>query len=110
MLAANATATRCFGRDPRPLIPHGRPPRAGDVMGVDLALLDGDAAAVVAWFVDGRAVDPGDEETTRKHSLGDLEMVVPHLSEAGRTYFGPLLEMVRAVDSAKQARSSTKPD
>ena len=79
-------------------------------MGVDLALLDGDAAAVVAWFVDGRAVDPGDEETTRKHSLGDLEMVVPHLSEAGRTYFGPLLEMVRAVDSAKQARSSTKPD
>lgn len=79
--------------------PPGSP--QAEIMGVDLALLDGDAASVVAWFVNGNVVDPEEERTLRIASIADLEIVIPHLSESGRAYFGPLLAMLRLVDLAK---------
>ena len=76
-----------------------------DIDGIDLALLDGDAAAAVAWFIDpaleGRG-DPGLREITRRHALSALERIVPRLSEDGKAYFGQLLGLLRLVDQATE--------
>jgi hypothetical protein len=75
---------------PRADYPPGSP--VGEVDGVDLALLDGDAAAIVSSVVDREG--PHDGADTRL-VLEDLERVVPQLTAPGRAYFEPLLELVR---------------
>jgi hypothetical protein len=77
----------------------------GEVDGVDLALLDGDAASVVAWYLDPELRGRGEsrlQEVTRKQSLSTLEQVLPRLSIGGQSYFGQLLELLRLVDRALQ--------
>lgn len=79
--------------------PPGAP--EGEVDGVDLALLDGDAAYVISAFLDPSLLRLAEEPTLRKASLSDLDRILPQLSENGRAYFGPLRELVRLVDSMR---------
>ena len=74
----------------------------GEVAGIDLALLDGDGAAAVSDFLDpSLRADP--HGITRRHALAALEKVVPLLSEPGRAYFAPLLELLRLVQAARDS-------
>jgi hypothetical protein len=83
--------------------PPGSP--AGEIEGIDLALLAGDAAFVIDAFLDSTLGSRGDEPVHRQTSLDAIEHVLPHLSEAGRAYFGGLLEILRAIDKVRSGRS-----
>lgn len=77
--------------------PPGSP--AGEIEGIDLALLAGDAAFVVEAYLDQALDRRADEPAHRRTSLEALQRVVPHLSEAGRAYFGGLFLILTAIDT-----------
>lgn len=85
--------------------PPGAP--EAEVDGVDLALLDGDAAYVVSAFLDPSLLRLAEEPTVRKAALSDLNRVLPQLSENGRRYFGPLRDLVRLVDEMRSEDFAT---
>lgn len=74
--------------------PPGSP--QGEVEGEDLALPDGDAAAIVSAFVEGAGA--AEDADVNRLVLNALERVVPHLTPSGQAYFEPLLAMVRMVE------------
>ena len=69
----------------------------GEVAGVDLALLDGDVAAVLHIAIYGLMDWTSDWDTTLAHSIPALERVLASLSPTGRAYFGPALPLLLEV-------------
>lgn len=79
----------------------------GDVDGVDLALVDGDAAKILGdFFVDGRIDD--DDRAMLPHALESLERAVPLLVPPGREYFAVALSLLQAVDQEVARQGSVK--
>lgn len=69
----------------------------GTVDGVDLALLDGDAAALLHGSPAGELSDQ--ERTNLAYCLASLRRVLPALSPAGQAYFGPALDLLTELES-----------
>jgi hypothetical protein len=94
-------------RLPYPASQHlpGSPP--GQIGEVDLALLDGDAASVIHVFLHPGSL--ADEAALRRESREALEKVVPLLAGEARAYFSKLLDLIRAVDTARSADDGQAP-
>jgi len=76
----------------------------GEVGGVDLALLDGEVAALAYRWLEGRWME-GDDKTLEL-CLEDLGLAMPQLSPAGRLYFEPAMEILLDI---RHARSKPRP-
>lgn len=73
--------------------PPGAP--QGEVVGVDLALTDGDADAAIYDFLEWSFSEA--DEIGLRESTKSLERAVPLLTPAGRAYFEPLLDLLHDV-------------
>jgi hypothetical protein len=82
--------------------PPGTP--TGEVSGVDLAVVAGEASAVIEGFL----APPGPERIRdariRDEMVQALLEVVPQLSASGRAYFGPLLDMLSMIEHAESGQ------
>src|SRR5689334_5739629 len=80
---------------PYPTEQHPPGSDAGDVAGVDLALTDGDVAAVFAeYFASGRNTEHG---VVKASAAEALRLAVPSLEEPARTYFAEALAILEAI-------------
>ena len=74
----------------------------GEVEGVDLALTDGDVAAILYQYCEHGWLDE-DAQAMLPHALEILDRVLPHLSDAGRSYFEPARDLLAAVSIVGRA-------
>lgn len=85
---------------PYPSIQHPPGSDQGEVLGVDLALVDGDVGAILAdYFVGG---GPQDSRAMLPNAVAALERAVPSLEDPAHTYFAEALELLRAVADERE--------
>lgn len=71
------------------------PNRRGDeILGVDLVLVDGDAAGLVDKYIRSRGQLSADDIRILNHCYSDLKTVVKELSGADKQYFARLQNIV----------------
>lgn len=70
---------------------------SGEVNGIDLALLHGDAASVISVLLDHEEQHLPTWRITAQASESDLRSVVPFLEGEARTYFATLQELLDAA-------------
>lgn len=83
--------------------PTSQHPPGSEVAGVDLALSDGDAAAIFHHFF-GTGELPHGEEHLRE-VLRDLSRALPQLRGPAQAYFQEAVELLRAIRAQWIARS-----
>jgi hypothetical protein len=88
---------RDWERQDYPAIEYPPGSNEGEVAGVDLALLDGDVAAVIHNAIDGKMT--ADDMVILKSCIAELERALPHLSVTGQSYFGPALAILQAIEA-----------
>mgnify|MGYP000507019485 CR=1 FL=1 len=83
--------------------PTSQHPPGSEVAGVDLALTDGDAAAIFHQFFDSGDLPHGLEHLDAV--LSDLGLALPELRGMSRTYFGGAVALLRAIRAQLTPRS-----
>jgi hypothetical protein len=92
---------------PYPRAQHSPGSDEGEVAGVDLALTDGDVAAVFAeYFQSGTNTE---FEATREYAADALRRTVPSLDGPARAYFGEALAILEAIIAGSESESGSAP-